>query len=235
MSRRAPALAALLLAPLVVAALLLAACGGGGTDDTAVDPRQLLESAATRMDGVGSFHFALTQQHGTTTIVRGLEMIAAEGDVAGSDRLRLSVKAKAGPLNVQVGIIILPGASYITNPLTGRWEEETISVSSFFDPASGVTALMRSVTDARIAGTETIDGAQIYRVEAHVDSGALALFAAGAPPGRALTARAWIGADDPLVYRIEIEGAATPEEASELLRRLDLSRFGEDLQITAPR
>ena len=223
-----------LLVALALGALLLGACRGGGKAETKVDAQQLLNAAATRMDGVGSFHFELTQQNGATPIMAGLEMLSASGDVGGRDRQRLNIKGRFGTIPVQVNVVILPDASYVSNPITGRWEKDTISIASFFDPANGVTALMRSVTDARITGTETLDGVPTHRVEARIDSGKLALFAAGAPAGRALTARAWIGVDEPLVHRLEVEGGITAAEPQNLVRRLDFSRFGQDLIIAPP-
>lgn len=214
---------------------LAAGCGSGDGDVEGVDAAALLEAAAERMDGVETFHFRLTHQNGTTEIVRGLQMESAEGEVGGPDRLRVEVRARFATTNLRVEIVILPGESFITNPLTGRWEREEITVSQFFDPAVGVTALMRAVTDAEVTGRERVDGVETYRVEATVDSGNLALFAADAAPGTPMRARAWIGVDDPLVHRVEVEGALTPGQAANTVRRLELSAFDEPVEIIAPR
>lgn len=227
-------LGALLL--LLSATAVIAACNGDpDVDIDDVDAEALLVSAAERMEEVESFHFVLTHEGGTAEIVRGLMMESAEGDVAGPDRMQMEVRARAGPLNVTVGIVVLPDASFITNPITGRWERETISLEGIFDPSAGATGLMRSVQDARVVRAERIDGVDVYVVEATVDSGELAFFAPEAEPGRALPTRAWIGVDDPLLHRVEIEGAVAPGEAEDLVRRLSLSQFGADIEIVAPR
>ncbi|MDP2328823.1 MAG: LppX_LprAFG lipoprotein, partial [Dehalococcoidia bacterium] len=173
-------------------ALVAAACGGGddGGAVEGVDADALLESAAERMDRVDAFHFVLTQENGTTGILMGLELVSAEGDIAGADRAQLEVRAKLGSSNLSLAMVILPEASYMTNPLTGRWQEAEISISSFFNPEIGVTALMRAVTDAKATRRVQVGGVDTYLVEALVDSGNLDLFAAGAPPGRELVARA---------------------------------------------
>lgn len=223
------------LAGLAATALLLASCGGGGGSVEGVDADAVLEAAAQRMDAVEAFHFVLTQENGTTGIMLGLELVSAEGDIAGTDRAQLEVKAKLGTTNLAVKMIVLPDASYITNPLTGRWQEEEVSISAFFNPDTGVTALMRAVTEAQATRREQMGDVDTYRIEAMVDSGDLDLFAADAAPGRALKARAWIGVEDSLVYRVEIEGGVTPEEPDNVVRRLDLSRFDQPVEITAPR
>lgn len=227
-----------LLAVLVVALMggvLASACRGGGSDVSKVDGADVLRRGAERMDKVKAFHFELEHEKGTTQIVRNLQMVSASGDVVPPDRLRLDAKAKAGPLNIAVGIVALPGHSYITNPVTGRWEEETISVASFFDPAIGVTALMRGATDAKVVAREDLGGRSTYRIEASVDSGKMTLFAANAAPGRKLKARVWVGVDDPVLVRVEIEGTVSEGEPADLLRRLTLSKFDESIQIDAPK
>ena len=230
--RRPAALATLAL----VALALLARCGDGDGDADleGVDPEALLQAAAERTDQARSFHFVLEHQNGTTEIVRGLNMERAEGDVVGADQLSVEVRASLGPLNLKIKIIVIGDEAWITNPLTGRWEREDISIEDVFDPARGVTAIMRAAAEPRLAGTETVAGVRTYRVEATVDSGDVTLF--GEPrPGRLLRAEVWIGVDDPLVYRIEIVGGIVPGEPDDLVRRLTLSRFDTEIEIAPPR
>lgn len=231
-ARRLPLLA--LLVSVLAGGVFASACRGGGGDAPKADGADVLRRGAERMDRVKSFHFELEHEKGTTQIVRNLQMVSASGDVVPPDRLRLDAKAKSGPLNIAVGIIAIPGHSYITNPLTGRWEEEQISVAAFFDPAIGVTALMRAATEPRVTGAEKVEGRNTYRVEASVDSGSMTLFTSNPVAGRKLKARAWVGVDDPVLVRVEIEGAVTEGEPAALLRRLTLSKFDEPIQINAP-
>jgi len=217
-------------------AFVLVACGGGDLDvDTSgVDVDALLEASADRMDAVDSFRFELDHENGTASIVRGLEMVRAEGDVEGADRMRLLVEAKAGPLNAEIEMIVLPDEGWITNPLTGRWEKETIDVASFFDPAEGVTGLMRSLENGEVTGAEAVNGFDSYRVEADVASELMTLFG-GARAGETIHLKAWIGIEDPLVHRIEAEGGIVSGEPSDLVRQLSLTDFDESFDIQAPR
>jgi hypothetical protein len=234
--RRSALIAGTLIAT-TASVFALVACGGDGgpdIDTTDVDVDALLASAADRMDEVGSFRFELEHENGTASIVRGLQMVSAEGDVQSADTMRLKVEAKAGPLSAELEMIVLPGEGWITNPITGRWEREDIDVSEFFDPAEGVTGLMRSITNPTIAGADTINGVDAYRVEAEVESDILTLF--GVPrEGATVHLKAWIGVDDPLVYRIEAVGGIVEGEPDNLVRRLDLSDFGAQFDIQAPR
>src|SRR5690606_12988688 len=110
-----------------------------------------------------------------------------------------------------------------------------ISIDQIFDPQTGVTSLMRSVTNAELDGETEVDGIRTHVVRAQVDSGDLALFARGSASGTPLDATAWIGVEDPVVHRVEIRGAITENEAEDLVRRLDLSDFDSDIEIAPPR
>ncbi len=219
----------------VVAVLLVASCGGGDDFDTTdVDVDALLLASADRMEEETAFHFELELENGRIQIVRGINIEHAEGDIAGPERLYFKVEARIGPLLAELEMISLPGEGWITNPLTGRWEREQIDLDQFFDPADGITATMRAIYGAEVTGTQTVDGTETYRVEATVDSEFLTLF--GTPQsGVDLRLKAWIGVDDPLVHRIEVVGGILAAEEDDLIRRLNLSQFGADFDIKAPR
>jgi hypothetical protein len=219
----------------VALAFAFVACGGGSEVDTSnVDVEQLLTDAADRMDQVQSFSFDLEHENGTATIVRGLGMTHAKGNVGGADRMHLKVRVRAGPLNAEIEVIVLPDEGWITNPFTGRWEREQIDVASFFDPSDGVIGLMRSIEGGEVTGTETIDGVETYRVEADVPSEQLTLF--GNPrEDETIRVTAWIGIDDPLVHRVEAVGGIVPGEPDDLLRRLTFRDFDQTFDIQAPR
>jgi hypothetical protein len=223
---------------LVSAFAFLAACGDdeGGGDFSDVDADDLLARSADRMEQVDSFHFEVEHENGTTEIVGGIGMERAEGDVQGTERMQLEVEARFAGTNIQTGIVILPGESYLQNPLTGRWQEQEIDISELFDPATGVTGLMRSAGDeVAIVGREEAGGVDSYVLETTVDSGNLQAFVGNAEPGNEVTAQVWIGVEDLLVRRIDVIGPLAPNEDDAILRRLTLSQFDEPVEITAPR
>ena len=217
---------------------LAAACGDDddappSTDD--VDPEALVLAAADRMESVERFHFVLEHENGTTEIVRGIGMERAEGDVDGATRLQAEIEGTVLGFPFELEVIVLPGEGWIQNPLRGgRWEREDITIDSLFDPQEGIVALMRSARAPEIAGQERVNGVETYRLEATVDSAALTIFP-GSEPGRTVSATAWIGVAEALVHRLEISGPIADGESEEIVRRLELSRFGEDVDIVPPR
>jgi len=211
-----------------------AGCGEAEPDLEAVSAEELLLISAERLASLEAFAFTLVHENGYTQIVRGLAMERAEGEVAGPERMQAELRARAGPINVNLRLIILPEGSWITNPLTGQWESEDISIAQFFDPATGVAALMTELSNVEVTGSEVISGAATRRIEGTVDSGALETLLPGVARGQPLTVRLWIGVDDPVVHRLEVIGAVEPGDSPDLVRRLTLSDFGSEFQIQAP-
>ncbi len=221
---------------LAVLALALAACGGGddGRDVSDVDAGQVLRQAAEALEAAESFHVRVEHENGSTQIISGLAMTQAEGDYAGLDRVRLEITARAFGTNIASGVVILPDAQYLKNPINGRWMEQDIDLSQVFDPSAGVSALMRGVTGAEAVRSEQIRGTEAYVIEASIDSGELRSIVSNAEAGQQVQARVWVGVEDSRPYRAEIIGVVAPGDAANTVRRVDLSNFDQPVEITAP-
>lgn len=218
--------------PALLALATLAACGRDAAPE--VNAATLLERAAARLERASTYHFVVEFEGGAATIARGLTMRRAEGTFAGAKNLDSTVLASFGPIDARVGIRVVNGESWITNPLTGKWEAEPISVAQLFDVGSGVTALMRGAVAPRVAGEEAIGGATTRRIEGTLSSDEFRLVP-GVPPGSQLRATAWVGVEDDLVRRLEVRGpifSATP--TTEGVVRVTFSRFDEPFAIGPP-
>lgn len=227
------------LAILALIALLAGACEGGEEPPptataTPVDPRAVVLASAGRMASEERFSFALEHENGASEIVRGIMMVRAEGAIDGPQRMRTMIEGQLGPLKFVTGIIVLPDESWFQNPITERWEREDISIDEFFDPRDGVAALMRMVENPTLVAREQLGGVETYRIEVTADSGALAIFPS-ATPGFEVRATLWIGVLDSLLYRVDVRGPISTAESPDIVRRLELSRFGEAVDIAPPR
>ena len=200
---------------------------------TPFDPAAAIRQSADRMEGIEQFHFVLNHENGASEIVRGIMMVYAEGDFDGAQRMRAEIEGQLGTVKFETGVIVLPQGSWIQNPFDRSWESEEISIDEFFDPQDGVAALMRKVTEPVFEGHEEIRGVETYRIEVRADSGDLAIFPT-ATPGFEVRVTLWIGVEDLLLHRVDVRGAISETESSDILRRLDLSRFGEDVDIAPP-
>ncbi len=221
----------LLAAPVLI---VLSACGS--ESPSAVDPAALLERAAARIEATTSYHYVLDFDGGAAPIALGLGMRHAEGMFAGAANFDAAVLASAGPIDVRVGIRAVNGETWITNPLTGLWQQQPLTVAQLFDISSGVTALMRGATDLQVGGTETIEGVTVRRIDGALASERFRLMP-GVPPGQQLRASAWVGVEDDLVRRLEVRGRGAPFAATadaEGVVRVSLSRFDEPANLVPP-
>lgn len=231
-------IAKLIAVALLGFAAILGGCGGGDAEEptgtSEANAAQILAESAARMEQVESFHFEVSHENGSTEIVSGIGMEHAEGDVQGTERMQLEVEASFAGASVETGIVVLPEQSYLQNPLTGGWQEQEIDITDLFDPATGVTGLMRSVEEVELIDQEAVDGVDSYVLEATVPSEELTAFVGNAEAGREVTARVWVGEEDDLVRRIDLIGPLAPNDADDIVRRVTLSAFDEPVDISAP-
>ena len=222
------------LACVVLAALFLSACSGGGDSPKPVPTPEavaLLKVAADKMAAVKTFHFILDHENGGTPIINSLSMRRAEGDMDVPDKMRADVSAVApsfGNLRVDVQVVAVGDTAKITNPFNrARWEPlpGKTPLSAIFDPAAGAVALLRSVTDAHITGTEKINGIDTWKVEGPLKATDLVAFMPTAEAGYTLKGTAWIGQTDKQLYRVRLEGAAGADDAPNVVRKLDFSKY----------
>jgi hypothetical protein len=216
---------------------LIFACGGSENKETLAprDPAQLLTNAAKAVGGAGSFHFKLTHENGSTPLPLNLRLDSAEGDIGVPDRLAADVRAKAGGVSVSVKVIGIGDETWITNPFTRGWQKlPGATIRDFADPAALVIELLPQVKDARLAGEAKVEGVQTYHVEGSIDSGALRPALGFARAGLTVKAEIWVGKEDGLPYRVRLTGRLVADEDEGVVRLVELSRFGADVDIQPP-
>lgn len=231
---------ALLAAVVICASAALLACGGGSDDDNATTTplpsvESILEASATKMQAVRTLHFVFEHEHGSTVIVRKIAMTSATGDVVAPDRMQANIEGSLGPVNFKAGMILIGPDAWLQNPLTQRWESDSITIDQVFDPQQGVVALMRGAPGAELKGVEKVDGVNCYRVEVTLDSSKLELLPGEPEPGHSVLTVAWIGVEDSLARRIELRGPVAASESQDIVRRISFSKFDQDVTIVAPR
>lgn len=201
------------------------------------DPAVLLEQSAARMEQVKSFHFVLEHEKGASPIVLGLLMNRAEGDVLRPDRLRADVDASFSGVKLKLQLVSIGDTAKITNPFNpAQWQDlpTGTKINDVFDPAAGTTAALRSVKNPQITGEEQIGGVKVWKVEGDVDAAAVSALVTIAESGYTARGTAWIGQQSHEVYRIRLDGALGSQDTPGVIRRLELSRYDENIAITPP-
>jgi hypothetical protein len=226
----------------------------------AQDATALLVQAAAAMAELRSFHFALSTPQGTTAILDAFELLRLEGDVARPDRYRASIEATAAGFDVSIEAIgvgdrlwvtdPMAGGEFVEVPLDGGAGDGGPTLEQLVNPDRLWLAALASVTDAVVVGENEIDGEPVTRVDGLVDlsqvlgegGAAAAVAVVGTPTEGAglvaplldpLPVSAWLTESGHL-RRLEVEGALLTGEAENVVRRLDLTRFDEPVEIEPP-
>ena len=226
----------------LLSSLALAVACGGGDDGASPTPGALppadevLASVVERVGEVESFHFRLEHENGLSPIPLDLKLRTADGDVQVPDRMQAKLEADAGGQLLRVEVIGIGEEGWITNPFNRQWQAlpAGTTISSIFDPAAGVEAIARSLQNVNVAAMEKVEGKDTYLLQGQVDSAALEAAAPIAEPGLTVTVKLWVDIEDYSIYRVRLEGPFAPDEPTNIVRILHLSKFDEPVSIEPP-
>ena len=231
---------------LLLTALLLAiatsACRGGADPvpapspvptPTPIDVSDLLRRSGEATIALTSFSFRLEHNKGGgTPLTETLVVTEADGKVVNPDRISTDFAGTLGSFAVRSSLITVGEASYMTNPLTGDWEEVPREVSplGFFDPQRGIGAMIGGVqSPALISKSDST-----FRIDGVLEVAALRSLLGDAAEGTTVRVKLSIDAETLYLEKAIIEGRATATEPDGVVRTITLSRFNEQFTIEPP-
>ena len=234
-------LAARVLRPTIAFGVLAIAfaCGGASPSSTpapvALSPQEVLARSGETMESLNSFHFLLRHEVGSTTLIPGLAVDEAEGDVVKPDRLSADFTAKFGNILVKASVVAIGDINYMTNPLTGEWEtvETKVSPLGFFNPSEGISGMMAGLEQATLVEGPAKSG------DEYVLAGLLEAVLLGPLLGETLEdqrveTKLTIRADSFHLTKVVFDGKVIPTDDDEVVRVITLSRFNDDLRVEPP-
>lgn len=218
----------------VVLVAVLAGCGGNSAP-AGPSPQSIVKQSIARTGAEKSFHFRLdvTNPPDSTS---GLSLTFADGDVVVPDRLKAKVSGSFNGVPLSSEIVFAGPRQFLRNPLTNQWQGFSTNTSpiAFFSPAKGVLAAIRGVTDLKLAGTETVGGVECWHLTGKSKARDLTGFLGNAPSDREVDADLYVGKSDHLVRRLRLSGPVADGEPKDVVRTVDVSRYGEHVTIEAP-
>jgi len=217
-----------------VLCLFLVGCGGGD-EEPSLSAQEIVDRAVEATGEVGSFHFAL--DFGDVPLAgSGLRIAKAEGDVVVPDRVRASFSGSFGGIGLESELVIIGGDGFLKDPLTGRWRMLEIGTSplDYFDPASGVLAVMRSIDDLELAGSDEVGGIEAYRLTGTASARDVSPLLAVPPSDLRVPVELWVGKVDFLLRILRVSGPVAEGEPSDVVRTVDVSGFDEPVEIEKP-
>ena len=199
---------------------------------TPVDPQVLLRMSGRVMEGLRSFHFRLAHRTGATPLLASLVIDEAEGDVVKPDKISVEFSGSFAGFFVKSGLVTLGDVSYMTNPLTGKWESVPADVSPlrFFDPRRGISAMLSRVGDASLLPGDS----EVHRIKGTLPAEALAPLLGTTVEGTTVDVEIAIDKTEHYLIEAVLDGRVTPTEPDAVIGVITLSGFDEAVSIEAP-
>lgn len=216
-----------------VVTLLLGACGGSGSNTP--DAHTLISQAQTAIQKVSSYHFNLAVDNPGTSAT--LIIKSADGDILVPDKLKAMANVLVLSSVVQVQMISIGSQQYVTNPLTGTWMPTSglLDPRTLSDSRTGVAAILGHIQNPGTPTDSSVNGTPCWNIDGTLDAKYLSgITGSGTPSGSTVAVTTCIGKSDSLPYLIRMTGIATQGDTSKTARTFKLSKFNEQLTITAP-
>jgi len=215
----------------VVLVSALAACSGGAAESPEVDPGDVLASSAAAMAAVESASFEM-RRSGAAVEVEGMVFDSAVGEYQAPDSARALLGLRAGDLSVELGTISIGERTWLTNPLTGAWEEleagSGFNPASIFDAAIGWPPLLTDdISDVVYLGR---DGGR-HRIRGTVAGERVAVLTAGLASAQPVTVEMEIEVSTNRLRHLEFQTSGEGGVSSWVI---DLSQYDESVEIRAP-
>ena len=198
------------------------------------DPAAVLERSGKAMQDLESFRFELTHNEGGTEFIPGMVVEEALGDVVKPDRLSLKFSGTfGGGYAIKSTLVSVGSSTYMTNPLTGAWQEMDAGVSplGFFNPTVGIAAMMLQLEDPREIETDRDD---VHRLTGSLPAVALSPLLGTAIQDAYVDVDLTIDAELHYLLEAIVSGRVIESDEKGIVRTIELRDFGEPILIEAP-
>lgn len=222
-------------------ALAVAACGGDATpapEEIEPDVATLLRTAATAMGEVETVRFEI-ERGGVPVYIDTsdlLEFRDAVGRFVAPQAADAVVKVGVSGLNVQIGAIAIDGTVWLSNPITGAWEQAPSSYAfdptTLFSPEVGWRPLLDGeLREAVLVGREELDGVARYHVTGVAPEARIETITANLVRNQDVEVDMWLDTMTGHVLEVNFEATTSAGVSTWNLRFFD---YGDDIEIVPP-
>jgi hypothetical protein len=212
----------------------VAACDGSGEN---VDPDAVLKQASANMKEIAGFHFVYeVHQPSSAEPTSGLYIARITGDVNSEGSMQSTVDATYGGIPVSIGLVAIGDTYYFQDPLNKEWRTLAAADSPVgeLNLQAGTIQILERIIDTSYEGTESKGGTETYHISGKVAAAEVEAIAGAVDTTDTFPTDIWVGAEDYLVYEVDIKGAATPNEDPEIWRSIVLSDLDVFVDIQPP-
>ena len=199
--------------------------------------QQLVTALQTHFRTVKSFHVMMQVQNPGTPPSDQVQIRSADGDVVLPDKVKAQASVVMSGQAVQVDLISVSNHQYITDPITGQWRviNGVLDPRALTDPDTGLISLVSKVQHISQPLSASLNDTLCWYVSGQLDAKYLAFLGGGnVPAGTMLQANACIGQNDDLPYLLTVTGQASTGDTAQTTRRFELSKFNQNVTISAP-
>jgi len=190
------------------------------------------------MMALQSLSFSLTHEKGETPLMTGVVMNELDGQVNPPDQFIVSVKAKATAFNafIRIDVVAINRKIYMTNPLSGKWQEISMTVLPFNFNGLGVTLadIMTSMDNPTLARSETINGKRTIKIQDTIASNDLKALIPQAAQNLDVSLELWLEEESLLLLKARISGQVVDSDPPDVVRILSFKAFNDPVNITPP-
>jgi hypothetical protein len=187
------------------------------------------------MESVRAFHFRLYHDTGTLEITPGLAVDEVEGDVIRPDQISITFRGKLGGFSLESSMITLGDATYLTNPLTGTWEEGPTDLTplGFFSPTEGIAAMTSQVSGPMLIASDASDGT--YSIGGRLPAAALSpLIGTDILENAFVDLVLVIDSEQHYLMEARFTGRIVESDREDAARVIELSAFDQPISIEPP-
>lgn len=225
---------------LVLLAMVAGSCSSDSSEPTlAADLDTVLAASAQAMGQVETVRFEIIRGGVPVYIdtTGALEFKEATGRFVAPEAADAVVKVGViGGFNVQIGAIAIDGVIWLSNPITGDWEQAptqyAFDPTTLFSPDVGWKPLLAGeLSNAVLVGLEEIEGAELYHVTGSAPAARIETITAGLVSGQDVDLDMWLDPNTGHVLQVNFDASTAAGVSSWDLRFFD---YGDDIEIVPP-
>jgi LppX_LprAFG lipoprotein len=222
-----------LLAALLLAGPALAGCGSSQPEESAGD---LLARAKKTLDEAPSVHFVLTGE-GAPSSASGV--LGGEGDIARPASFQGTLQARVSGAAMNIEVVSVDGTFYAQLPFTQSYQQVDPAQFGFgdpgqlLDPETGISQFLAKAQAAKLGDEKRVDGEVVREVTAELPGDLVERILTSQDPSKPVAATFAIATESGQLRRAALTGPFFTAQ-DDATYTLDLSRYGDDVQVTAP-
>jgi len=206
------------------------------TETVVLTEAEVISKSGGVMETLKSFHFSMTHEVGVTEFLPGLDVEETSGDVQPPDLLSAEFIGMFGAFPVRSMLVAIGKDNYLTNPLTGVWEqiEPTVNLGGFFNTDEGMASLLEKMTEPQFMVDPSLDSPN-YQISGKLQSTLLDKLLGDTLEDETVAVEATINKETFHLTVIKFIGKAKVTDIDGTIRLVTMSKFNVPVEIEVPK